>query len=147
MAVEKSKPFDFAQDVTKQVLTLSTGVVTITIAFVNDLAKNAPDLAREVLYVSWGLFGLAIVFGVVTLLNLTGHVGRADAAQPETINSFGIKWPARFQLICFFLAVAGTIYFGARSFNATTTATCTMTTTVTTTVANGTAEQISTAPC
>jgi hypothetical protein len=118
MTVEKTKPFDYAQDVTKQVLTLSTGVVTITIAFMKDISKNAPEDARIALFSAWGLFALSIAAGICTLLNLTGRVGKADDAASTGINAGAVRLFSIAQLACFALAIAGTVYFGARAFDA-----------------------------
>ena len=74
MAAAGSKPFDYAQDVTKQLLTLSTAVVTITVAFLKDVTTEVPVDARIALYLAWAFFAAAIVSGVSTLLNLTGRV-------------------------------------------------------------------------
>ena len=147
MSIEKLKPFDYAQDVTKQLLTLSTAVVTITVAFIKDIAKNAPDDARYALYGAWVLFALTIVFGTATLLNLTGRVGRSDATPgPTSIEDSGIRSPAIAQIVCFFLAVVATIYFGARAFDSSTTS-CTTTTTLTRTISGGSTQTVSTADC
>lgn len=127
MTVERSKPFDYAQDVTKQLLTLSTAVVTITVAFLKDIAKDAPDDARIALYIAWVLFALAIIAGVATLLNLTGHVGTADADTSKGIDTKGIKIFAIAQVVLFVAAILATIYFGARSFDASSSG-CTTTT-------------------
>ena len=147
MPVDKAKPFDYAADVTKQQLTLSTAVVTITVAFIKDIAKDAPDDARIALYVAWGLFALAIITGICTLLNLTGNVGKADDTSSSGIMADGIKLFATLQIFCFIFAVVGTIYFGARSFDASA-ASCTATTTKTTTNADrSTVATVATGSC
>lgn len=117
MAQNKTKAFDFAQDSTKQVLTLSTAVVTITIAFLKDIAKDAPGDARVVLFVGWALFAIAILAGVCTLLNLTGRVAGAEDSQ-EGINDGAIRLFAVIQQVSFALAIAATIFFGVRAFDA-----------------------------
>lgn len=112
----RTKSFDYAQDVTKQVLTLATGVVTITLTFLKDIAKQAPSDARVLLYVGWALFALSILAGVATLLNLTGHVEKAEA-KARAIYADGIRLFSFLQLLFFFLAVCCTVYFGARAFS------------------------------
>lgn len=112
----RNRAFDFAQDVTKQLLTLSTAVITITISFADNLAERAPCDARSVLFISWGLFALSIVLGVFTLLNLTGRVENAEDAQSEGIYSGAVRAMSIGQIICFLLAFVGIVYFGARAF-------------------------------
>jgi hypothetical protein len=112
----KIKSFDYAQDVTKQVLTLATAVVTITVSFLKDIVTEAPGDARTVLYFSWALFALSILGGIATLLNLTGRVAEVESST-EGIKAFAIRFFSLVQLISFFLAFACIVYFGARAFS------------------------------
>lgn len=112
----RTKAFDYVQDVTKQVLTLATAVVTITLTFLKDLAQDAPPDARTLLYIGWVLFGLSILAGVATLLNLTGHVEKAEE-QARGIYASGIRIFSSLQLAFFVLAIGCTVYFGARAFS------------------------------
>jgi hypothetical protein len=114
--VDKTKPFDYVQDATKQVLTLSTGVVTITISFLKDIVSEAPTDARAALFIAWGLFAVSILFGVATLLNLSGNVGAAADKKSKGIYGPGIRTFSALQLIAFFFASVGVAYFGARAF-------------------------------
>lgn len=78
MTDQDQKAFDFAQDATKQLITLSTGVVAITITFFKDFAANAPSDAKTWMQWSWVVYVASIVFGVWTLLALTGALGAGD---------------------------------------------------------------------
>jgi hypothetical protein len=131
MAVEKSKSFDYAQDVTKQLIALSTGVVTVTVAISSTVAPDAPGPAKTVLYCAWGLFAFAILAGILTLFNLTGHVGGADASGDKGVRDPAITVFAIVQIALFVLAMFGTIYFGIRAFDATPSTPCTVTSTKT----------------
>lgn len=146
MPTEKSKPFDYAQDVTKQILTLSTAVVTITVTFPTVLGRAAPSDARAALYGAWVLFALAIVTGVATLLNLTGRVGDADTIDSQGIDTGGIRIFATAQVVLFVAAMGATIYFGARSFG-TYSASCTAKTIVTHTSLHRSAQRITVMDC
>ena len=117
MARNNTKAFDLAQDSTKQVLTLSTAVVTITIAFLKDIAKDAPSGARLALFIAWGLFGVAILAGVATMLNLTGRVADAEDSA-DGINARGIRFFAILQQAAFAAAVLATVVFGIIAFDA-----------------------------
>jgi hypothetical protein len=68
------KAFDFAADVTKQLITLSTGIVGATITFFNFLSTDVPDSTRRRLFYAWCAYFMAIVFGIWTLLALTGSL-------------------------------------------------------------------------
>lgn len=70
-----AKAFDFANDLTKQLLTLATAVLTLSVGFIKDLV---PATQRELsfwpLEVSWLLLFLSIFFGVLMMQALTGHL-------------------------------------------------------------------------
>jgi hypothetical protein len=112
---DATKSFDLAQDTTKQVLTLSTAVVTITVAVLKDLARDAPADARTLLAISWGLFVLSIFGGVCTLLNLAGRVPGGPAPRDAGINAPAIRCFSIMQMLTFALAMAATVYFGVRA--------------------------------
>ncbi|MGB9236849.1 MAG: hypothetical protein WCC04_20765 [Terriglobales bacterium] len=61
------KAFDFAADLTKQLITLSTSIVTLTFLFSKDL--QGPKWLAVVI---WMLFLLSTVCGLWTLMSLTG---------------------------------------------------------------------------
>jgi hypothetical protein len=103
------KAFDFAQEVTKQVLTLSTGVLALTVTFLKDIATAAPHSARLCLEFGWLCFLLSVLFGVAALMSLSGNL--ATSAAPS-IYSSNIKWPARLQLLLFLVGLLLTLIFG-----------------------------------
>ncbi len=81
-----AKALDYAQESVKQMLALSTGVVALTLTFFKDFAGAASAAARDVIFVSWILFFISILFGILTLLSMTSNIWprkpaeRADAA-------------------------------------------------------------------
>ncbi len=101
------KAFDFAQDVTKQVLTLATGIIALTITFFQNFAVKAPDGAKTLMAWSWVLYIASVFFGLWTLLALTGTLQplRASTKAPS-INGWNVRIPALAQLALF---VAGLI--------------------------------------
>src|ERR1044071_2087514 len=66
------KAFDFAADTTKQLITLSSGIIVITVTFQKDVFKDLPNEAKVILYISWLLYFLSILFGILTMMALTG---------------------------------------------------------------------------
>jgi hypothetical protein len=147
MTVDKSKPFDYAQDVTRQLLTLATAVVTVTVAFVKDIATGAPADARIVLYGGWAFFTVSIICGVCTLLNLTGRVGSAGLADSDGIEAWGVRAFAIAQIMSFVVAIAAVIYFGTRSFDPSPSSCTTTTTRTTPSSGGGMIETVETADC
>jgi hypothetical protein len=80
----QEKAYDFAQELVKQIITLSSAIITVSIAFLKDLVSNAPDGARTMVAVSWIFFILAVLFGVLTLGALTGSLSNNKASIMET---------------------------------------------------------------
>ncbi len=92
--------FDSARDSSKQVLTLTTAVLTLTITFTDKIVGveelTSADTAR--LRTAWAIYGLSVLAGIWTLLALTGSTG---ATENVTINDRNIKYPAVAQMLTF----------------------------------------------
>ena len=62
-----------ALDTTKQFIVLATGILTITITFADKFKVADADLAVPVaLKVAWGACFAVILFGILTLMAITG---------------------------------------------------------------------------
>ncbi len=66
------KAFDFASDSTKQLITLSTAILALTITFNKDVLHSVGPKAPIILTAAWTVYLLSICFGIATLLALTG---------------------------------------------------------------------------
>jgi len=111
-----AKAFDFAQDVTKQVLTLATGILALTITFIKDFANHAPRAAEVLMGLSWVAYLVSVVFGLWTLMALTGTLQplRPDNLKPS-IQGINVRRPATLQLACFFVALVLSVWAGIRT--------------------------------
>jgi hypothetical protein len=68
-----------ASDVAKQVITLSTGVIAVTVAFFTNIqGATSNDLVHGLIVASWVAFIAAIAFAVWTLLGVTTSLNRLD---------------------------------------------------------------------
>ncbi len=108
------KAFAFAQESTKQLLTLSTAVLALTLAFLKDVAdKDAP---RWIISVAWIGYVVSIVFGIATLMTLAGNLEgkNNDSAQPS-IYEGNTRALAALQVVTFILALIFTVWFGIRA--------------------------------
>jgi hypothetical protein len=76
---QRNKSFDFASEVTKQLITLATGVVTLTISFSGDVLSLAAGNGRGILTWGWIAFLVSILAGIATLMALTGQLGKATS--------------------------------------------------------------------
>src|SRR5262245_39810598 len=114
-----------AADMTKQIITLSTGVLAITITFLEKIVHApSPPVPRSLL-AAWVLFGLAILFAIVTLAAVTGTLdaldrrmnglpttGDQNAAIDALCTGWNIRAPALAMCASFFLAMSFTIVTG-----------------------------------
>jgi hypothetical protein len=81
--------YDFALEVAKQLITLSTGILSLTVTFGKDVLKaEARRSARIVIVVAWLFFLVSIWFGVNHIQGLAGSLEWAaieSAARPRTM--------------------------------------------------------------
>lgn len=109
----RKRAFDFAQETTKQVITLSTGVLALTITFLKDIAKDAPEGATVWIHWAWGLYLASVFFGMVTLMTLTGNLERAEGT--PSIYARNIVVPSAIQILTFVAGLALTLVFGVKA--------------------------------
>lgn len=103
------KAFDFAQDATKQLLTLSTGIVALTITFSKEFIGNVPFSARPFAIWAWAVFVVSVVCGVWTLLSLTGELDRGSG---DGVYGWNVRLPSLIQVVTFLTALTLTVIFG-----------------------------------
>jgi hypothetical protein len=68
----------FAADATRQVLTLATGVLAVTVTFMSDLVPNPSIATITLMAVGWLFLLVGIVAGIVCLFALASEVARAE---------------------------------------------------------------------
>lgn len=121
----KLKSFDFAENTSKQLITLSTAIVAFTITFGKELFGGIDNgLALGVLITAWVLFVVSIICGVWTLMALTGSLDKATNIVKEkegeqerekevevSIYDSNIRWPEFLQVLFFVLALSATIWY------------------------------------
>jgi hypothetical protein len=110
-----------AADTTKQIITLSTGIMTLTVTFAKEFKVGDGSLSVPLpLQISWGAFFLAILFAVFTLMAVTGSLSLIDrtsgiAARRKlaNCNASNIRIPAALMIICFLIGLALTAIAGS----------------------------------
>lgn len=112
MNEQTKKAFEIAAEIHKQLITLATAIITVTISFAKDLFSGH----KENLYlVQWGwtAFLGSVVFGVWAIMALAGSLIQAGKAnkEPELLR-FNVQFPAILQIICFLLGTFFIIRFG-----------------------------------
>ena len=113
-----NKPFDVAIDVAKQLVTLSTAIVTLTVSFWKDIvtpaAVNTAD--RVIIGSAWILYLLSILCGMWCLYAINGSIARPSQPPqaPRSIYDSNIALPMGGQQLTFLLAIILTVAFGIR---------------------------------
>ena len=72
-----TKSFDFAADVTKQLIALSTAIISLCVAFTDKIfSSSSAQSHSSALLIALLLFVASIIFGIITLMALAGHLGK-----------------------------------------------------------------------
>jgi hypothetical protein len=109
---DKSKmAFEFARDSVRQLITLATGIIALAITFSKDFIGTIPPSAKHLAELSWGAFLLSVLFGLWSLLALTGTLG-IDAPSTPSIRERNVTLPATLQIVSFFAGLVLTVVFG-----------------------------------
>jgi hypothetical protein len=99
---------DFLGDSTKQLITVATGIVTVTLVFSKDLLIHA----RFSVLAAWILLTISIVFGICTLYMLSGVI--YEAATKNTapkLTAGDLRFCSGAQIIFFVLGVVAMVLF------------------------------------
>jgi hypothetical protein len=105
---DNSKAFDAAAEVVKQLITLATAVLALTVTFAKDITRNTMA-HRTVLLIAWIVYLLSLAGGIWTLMALAGSLGQGE----QSIYGWNIKLPAGFQIASFLLATLLIIVYEA----------------------------------
>jgi hypothetical protein len=112
----RQKAFDFAADSSRQMVTLSTAIVALTVTFASEIFGNPSDLETSVLVAAWIAYLASIIGGVWTMLALTGTLEPTNGETVDpSIRGGNVRTPAFVQTIAFVLATLLIVVFGALS--------------------------------
>jgi len=108
--------FDYARDSTKQLMTLATGVVALTVTFSKDfIGAASPDLKHYVIG-SWILLLISVGFGQWCLMALTGVLGSQKQPPPLlSVYAGGIVLPAILQVLTFIGGLSLILIFSVKT--------------------------------
>ena len=104
--------FDSASDLAKQLITVSTGILALSITFLKDVVKVNPEINFGALKWSWGLYIASIFFGFWTLMAITGSIWNLLEANVSSQQVVHIQAPAFLQIVLFFFATIFLICYG-----------------------------------
>lgn len=106
---------EFAADVAKQLITLATGVIALTVTFTRDLVARASRWAMICLRTSWVFYSLSVLFGIISLMAITGELAPVDLATRDLVMEANVRIPAIMQISSFLVATAAVITFGFKA--------------------------------
>lgn len=102
----KKKAFDFASDTTKQLITLSTALIALSITFKGNFSNGGNE---TLLLICWISFFLSVLFGIGTLMALTGTLEKCteECENPVKLSIYGanVKRPTLFQILFFLIGL------------------------------------------
>ena len=108
------KGFEFARDISTQLITLSLGVFVATITFTKALLPNITGRLVALIGCSWTFYFISIFFGIWHMMALTGHL------TIENIKEFGLviqdsaKLPFVLQVFAFMIATILMLIYGIK---------------------------------
>ena len=111
--VEKS--FDFAADLSKQLITLASGIIAITVTFSKDIFTGAPVGVENWLIASWIVFFISILGGIWSLMALTGTLDPINKEVKISIQEANCRIPALFQIVLFLVGLSLTITYAIKA--------------------------------
>lgn len=125
MDEQKKLAFEFAKESTKQIITLSTAIIAISVTFSKDIFNDPNIIQKGLLIGSWIMFLVSVVFGVFTLLALTGTLDPKPKIKQHESNEQegnGFSLPSiyddnitnlsKIQILAFLSANVLTVFYG-----------------------------------
>jgi len=103
MDEQRKAAFDYASDTTKQLITLATAIVGVSITFATDIVSNT-TAHREILIIAWSVYVASIVLGVWSLLSMTGELEPKSGSATPSIRRANVVLPAILQILAFLIA-------------------------------------------
>lgn len=104
--------FTSATDICKQFITLATGVLALEVTFLKDIATKATNGDVWLLESSWVLLAISILFGLWTLMALTGTAAQPNPPQAKSVYGANIRLPMFLQTLSFLLGMVLSMAFG-----------------------------------
>ena len=109
-----AKAFEFAQEVTKQLITLATGIIALTITFLVDVLQGHQQGVGW-LKTAWILYLLSIPLGIAALMAMSGNLERPGTGKSPSIYTTNIVIASIGQILTFVAGLALTLLFGFKA--------------------------------
>lgn len=111
----RKQAFDFFAESTKQLITVATGVVTVTVLF----SKDLDTISRYIVYAAWVVFVISVICGIVVLLNLSGNLQHAADGKYRypSVTTEGIALLSKIHIGTFIAGIVLLFIFGLFAVN------------------------------
>ena len=104
-----------ASDLSKQLITLSSGIVALTITFTKDVVHDSKR-ARRLISIAWIGYFASILCGIWELMAITGSLEPVAGLHPEaSIRGSNVVIPSMAQILTFAVSTLLIIAFGIHS--------------------------------
>jgi hypothetical protein len=108
LELRTQKSFDFAIDVTRQLMTLSAAILALTVTVARDITTGDP----EALAAAWGAFLASMVFGVFAMFALMAELRPTEGEESPSVAAWRVRTPAVLQIAAFVIGAAFLFVFG-----------------------------------
>lgn len=99
-------------DLTKQLMTLASGLIGLTVTFSKDMVKNANTSALRALKRGWLFMFLSLVAGIWTLMALSGSSASIKNLLQNNSIGYNARIPSLIQIILFLCGAYSFTRFG-----------------------------------
>lgn len=112
----RKKAFDFASETVKQLITLSTALIALSITFRGNFDKAGNEM---LLLICWICFFISVLCGIWTLMALTGTLEKCTEESEDKIKlsiyGLNVKRPSGMQILFFLLGLLFLGFYGGQS--------------------------------
>jgi len=105
--------FNFASEVSKQLITIASGVLAISITFLKDFSDTSEQRKNISGTLKWGwiLLLLSLFFGIWALMAMTGSLAKSQEATGKELYQANIAVPTMLQISTFLAGFVLMTYF------------------------------------
>ncbi len=100
---------DLVEKITKQIITLSSGIVVVLITILGyflDIFEVLPSSLIQIIFVSNLLFWISIIFGILVYGSLISSIHEVKEIKEVDVHGGNIKWFAILQWLTFILGIS-----------------------------------------
>lgn len=117
METNVEKSFDFASDLSKQLITLSSGIIALTVTFAKDIFTGASACTQNWLVAAWITFFISILGGIWHLMALTGTLDPLNKEKKIeiSIQGWNCRIPSIIQILLFLGGLVLTITYAIKA--------------------------------